>query len=67
VSINRDLYLARVASCLEEAEASVLDNVRDRCLRSAAAWQSMADRIAQAEDARAESDAAKLALADLVG
>ncbi len=36
-----------------EADASNLDNVRDRCLRSAAAWQSMADRITQTEEARA--------------
>lgn len=46
---------------MAEADASNLDNVRDRCLRSAAAWQSMADRITQTEEARAQRDNSKLA------
>jgi hypothetical protein len=62
MSVNRDFYLARVASCMTEADASNLDNVRDRCLRSAAAWQLMADRITQTEEARAQRDNSKLTI-----
>ncbi|MEY2927616.1 MAG: hypothetical protein RL367_2093, partial [Pseudomonadota bacterium] len=62
MSVNRDFYLARVASCMTEADASNLDNVRDRCLRSAAAWQLMADRITQTEEARAQRDNSKLVM-----
>lgn len=38
-----------------EADAATLDNVRDRCLRAAAAWAAMADRQERVERARAEN------------
>jgi hypothetical protein len=59
MSVNRDFYLARVASCMAEADASMLDNVRDRCLRSAEAWQNMADRITRTEQERSQRDMEK--------
>lgn len=35
-------YRAQAAKAREEAEAAVLDNVRDRALRSVAAFETMA-------------------------
>jgi hypothetical protein len=40
------------AQSLQEAGKSTLHNVRNRHLRSAAAWKAMADRAARLEDAR---------------
>ncbi|MBA2770837.1 MAG: hypothetical protein H0U34_02280, partial [Sphingomonas sp.] len=42
---NRETYLARAAEAHSEAEEATLDNVRDRCLRSEAAWAEMAARV----------------------
>lgn len=39
-----DTYLARAAEARADAESATLDNVRDRCLRSEAAWRGMAER-----------------------
>jgi len=52
---NLQLYLARAAEARAEAEAATLDNVRDRCLRAAEAWDRMADRIARAESTRSRA------------
>ena len=54
MSATSDFYLARAAECAAEAQAATLDNVRERCLRSEAAWQMMADRLKRAEKMRAE-------------
>jgi hypothetical protein len=40
------------------AQAATLDNVRDRCLRAAAAWDAMAARVEDTERLRAERNAA---------
>ena len=37
-------YRAQAAKCRADADASALDNVRDRCLRAEAAWVAMAER-----------------------
>lgn len=42
-----------------EAAAATLDNVRDRCERSAAAWTQMADRARRTDAMRAEREGAK--------
>jgi len=52
---NLQLYRTRAAGARAEAEAATLDNVRDRCLRAAEAWERMADRIARAEKGRGET------------
>lgn len=54
MSTTSDFYQARAADCLREAEATGLDNVRERFERSAEAWQAMADRITLTEAARAD-------------
>ncbi len=52
MSITSEFYLARAEESARDAAASLLDNVRDRCLRSEAAWRSMADRLARGEAMR---------------
>ena len=54
-------YLERAAESRRDAAAANLDNVRDRCLRAAAAWESMAARVARTERMRAETEARKAA------
>jgi hypothetical protein len=50
---TRQNYLANAAIARAEADAAVLDNVRERCLRSEAAWIAMATRAQETEDLRA--------------
>ncbi len=63
MSIQHEFYLARAAEAKRDAEAATLANVRDRCLRSEAAWRSMADRAERTEKMRAKSEADKAAAA----
>jgi hypothetical protein len=62
---QHDFYIARAAEARAEAAAASLDNVRQRCLRSEAAWSEMAARAARTERMRARSEAEKAAV--LVG
>lgn len=52
MSATSDFYRARAAENAAEAQNALLDHVRDRCLRSAAAWLAMADRLTRAETLR---------------
>ncbi|WBO23109.1 hypothetical protein [Sphingomonas abietis] len=61
MSTTSDFYLARAAECAQDADAALLDNVRDRCRRSQAAWQEMADRVIRGEKMRDTLEAAKAA------
>jgi hypothetical protein len=63
MSIQHEFYLARASEAKRDAEAATLANVRDRCLRSEAAWRSMADRAERTEKMRAKSEADKAAAA----
>jgi hypothetical protein len=56
-----DLYLQRAAEARADADAAILDNVRDRCLRAEAAWKAMADRAARTDKMRATLEAHKAA------
>ena len=65
-----EFYDQRAKSAEAEARSAVLENVRDRELRSAKAWRDMADRQlmidserVKAEEVRAERRAAELAAA----
>jgi hypothetical protein len=58
---QHEFYLARAADAKRDAEAAVLDNVRDRCLRSEAAWSGMAVRAGKSEKLRAKAEADKAA------
>ena len=58
-----DMYIQRASEARADADAAVLDNVRDRCLRAEAAWKAMADRAARTETMRATLEAHKAAAA----
>lgn len=67
MSVSSDFYLARANECAKEAEAAQLDNVRDRALRSEAAWRSMADRLIRSDvmrDTLAAEKAARVEAAE---
>ena len=61
---DRDTYLARAAEARADAESATLDNVRDRCRRSEAAWSAMAARAERTEKMRKTLLAAKEAAAE---
>ncbi|MDQ3245874.1 MAG: hypothetical protein M3Q52_03085 [Pseudomonadota bacterium] len=58
---DRDLYSMRASEAQAEADAALLDNVRDRCLRSATAWAEMAARAERTERMRSAVETAKAA------
>ena len=60
---DRETFLARAAEARKDADSAKLDNVRDRCLRSEAAWSEMAARAERTEKMRAARDAEKAAAA----
>lgn len=64
MSSSLDFYRERAAEARREAEAAKLANVRERCLRSAEAWEVMVMRAARMERMRAEHEAAKAAAAE---
>ena len=49
---NIDFFLARAEQARVEAEAAMLDHVRERCRRSEAAWTALADRALRSEQFR---------------
>lgn len=51
---ERETFLARAEQAKAEAESATLDNVRDRCLRAASAWDQMASRAERSEKMRAQ-------------
>lgn len=57
-----EFYLERAAQARAEAESTTLKNVRDRCLRSAEAWNEMAVRVQTVERLRSENETAKAAI-----
>jgi len=60
---NEEIYLARAEEARNDAEAATLANVRERCLRSEAAWTGMATRAGRTEKMRVRLDAEKAASA----
>lgn len=58
---NHEFYLARAAEAKRDAEAALLSNVKERCLRSEAAWNDMAARAERGDKMRAKLDAEKAA------
>ena len=55
-----ETYLERAADCRHDAEQTNLPNVREQCLRAAAAWESMAERLHLSQEYR-EGEAARKA------
>jgi hypothetical protein len=64
MSQQHDFFLARAAEARREADAASLLNVKDRCLRAVAAWESMAARVERTEKQRARVEAARAARAE---
>lgn len=62
MTTTREFYLTRAAEARADAEAAELTNVRDRCLRAAAAWDVMAQRVERTDHMRADAEAKKAAL-----
>jgi hypothetical protein len=56
---NLEFYLARAAQARDEAEAATLEHVRERCRRSEAAWNELADRAARTEALRLNEEKRK--------
>lgn len=59
MSAMSDVYLAYAEQSRAEAEESTLANVREKCLRSAVAWQAMGERAKLIETRRDERAAAQ--------
>jgi hypothetical protein len=59
-------YREQAAQQQGEADAALLDNVRNRCQRAADAWRVLADRIERADSMRATrlAENASLMVAD---
>jgi hypothetical protein len=54
-----EFYRAQAQEMRDQAAAAVLDNVRDRCLRSAEAWTQMAERAERHRASVLKTEAAK--------
>jgi hypothetical protein len=53
-SSNLEFFLARAEQARVEGDAATLEHVRERCRRSEAAWQALADRAERSERMREE-------------
>ena len=58
-SSNVQFFLARVEQARAEGEQATLDQVRERCRRSEAAWQALANKAERSERLKAEEAARK--------
>ncbi|HWU93706.1 MAG TPA: hypothetical protein VN106_10720 [Sphingomicrobium sp.] len=56
---NLQFYLARAAQARDEADSATLDHVRERCRRSEAAWNQLAERAARSEALRINEEQRK--------
>ena len=61
-STTLDFFRARAAQARGEADAATLDHVRERCLRSEAAWEALAEKAERSERLRAAEEARKAAI-----
>ena len=66
MSATSEFYLAQAAENGRAAHDALLPNVRERCLRSQAAWLEMAKRVLATETKRDQHAAAKAAEAAVV-
>lgn len=60
MSMSRDFCESRARDAADAAATAQLDNVRERELRSEAAWRAMSDRIRETEIAREAREAVRL-------
>lgn len=64
---QHEFYLERAAQARRDADAAELENVRERCLRSAAVWEDMAQRSERTGQMRARAEAEKAAASRIEG
>lgn len=57
MATHYEFYHGRAEEARRDADAAKLVNVRERCLRAAAAWDAMASRAARTERGRSEAEA----------
>lgn len=58
-SSSVQFFLARVEQAQTEGEEATLDQVRERCRRSEAAWQALANKAERTERLKGEEAARK--------
>jgi len=63
MATQEEIFLQRAAEARREAEAATLENVRQRCLRSEAAWLDMAARARRTDRMRVRAEEQKAAAA----
>lgn len=59
-STNLSFFLARAEQARVEGDAATLEHVRERCRRSEAAWQALADRAERSERMKAAETERKI-------
>ena len=59
MTTQHEQFTARAEEARADAEAATLDNVKERCLRAAAAWEAMAARARRTDTMRAKQLADK--------
>ena len=52
MTTTSDFYVKQAIQCEQDAAATALENVRERCLRSARTWRALAERLTRAETMR---------------
>lgn len=55
MALSYEFLVARADEAARDADAAVLDNVRDRALRSESAWRSMANQVLKSLEAKEEA------------
>ena len=60
---NLDFFRARAEAAGVEADSATLEHVRERCLRSEAAWNALADKARRGERLREQEKERKAAQA----
>lgn len=60
MSFSREFCDGRATEACVAASKATLDNVRERELRSEAAWRAMSERIRLTEEARSVRDASRI-------
>ncbi len=67
MALSYEFLIERAEQAAGEAAASRLDNVRDRALRSEAAWRAMAQQVREVADNRELAKQERLAATDWEG
>ncbi len=66
MALSYEFLIARAEQAAQEAACCLLENVRERALRSEKAWRSMADQVLEVARNRELAQHEKLAASDLL-